>query len=344
MTSVLRKKVNVPTWNTGIVNPSNPYLTFVSQYAAGTKSIDWKIKQMVLRTEDPEYIKSACETVASLSRYDLCTLYTYTTPAYYLVTGLLRHNSGSSAFDTRLVHDPKTEWIFGLNVLFSSIDKLGCSSFLHTNIDKKRVLAFREAMSLPQCDTEEACKRKWDLVDHLYAELRPNFTKGFLKLCHLKSIESNQGILFYHQAARLFSRSPSAFPKQVKKLKSFADYLKAIPVLTNRTWTKILKQYVRDIDSIIAQMPPTQRLISVFRGVPHDVVADRLLKDPSFVSTTLGKDIARGFVMNDPQKCCVYRFDIPVGSRVLPLIGISRYFGEQEILLPRGQHYGVSLV
>jgi len=338
--SVSLKNIIVPTWFVGIES----YYQFVQQYSAGNKRIQWKKKSLHMRTEDPDWIRKTCEIIAKLDRYDLCTLYTYTTPVYSVITGLLRH--AGSKYDTGLVHDPETEWLFGSDTLFESIDKDGNSLYLNTKNDKKLVLAYKKARQMPSGNTEEEANNKWNRVDRLYAKCKPFFTKAYLDICHTKSVESNSGILFFPQAVRLFKDTPSAFPT-IKRLKTLRDFKQIIPLLTNDIWIKIIERFVNDIDEIIVKMPVTECIMSVFRGVTHDIKKKTMIADPSFLSTTLSKEIARSFVENNSRKCCMYRWKIPVGSRVLPMIPITRYFAEQEILLPRGSNretYTVSLV
>ena len=291
--------IDIPTWVVGIENPTNPYLLFVKQYSAGTKRIKWENKRMNLKTEDPVWVKKACRKIMQLSRYDLCTLYTYTTQSYSVVTGLLRHKGDRASYITGLVHNRDGEWLYGSDEL---LDK---SSYLNKTVDEKLVIAYKNAKT----------DRKWVLVNSLYSKLKPFFTKDFLKICHKKSVEFNRGMLFYPQAARLYA------------LNSLSEFKRIILVLTNEDWIGILDMFIDDMDAIFDKMPPTEIVMSIFRGVGMK----RLKKDASFASTTLSKEIAQSFV----EKCCVHHLRIPIGTKMVPLIPITRYFAEQEILLPR---------
>jgi hypothetical protein len=60
----------------------------------------------------------------------------------------------------------------------------------------------------------------------------------------------------------------------------------------------------------------------------------------AFTSTSLHKDIAADFTKKT-SKCYIYKFTIPKGTKVLPLLSITRYFAELEILLPHGKVFDV---
>jgi hypothetical protein len=55
------------------------------------------------------------------------------------------------------------------------------------------------------------------------------------------------------------------------------------------------------------------------------------MHDGAFLSTTLSRSIAKGF---QSKSCCVFKIKIPPESRVIPMIPITRYSAEVEILLP----------
>jgi len=255
-------------------------------------------------TEDLAWASKACRAITQLSRHDLCTLYTYTTPVYSVVAGLLRHNGNHATYTTGFVHNRDAEWMYGSDELLHK------SSYLNKNVDGKMVIAYKNARKLPNTES------KWVLVDRLYSTLRPYFTQEFLKVCRQKHIEFNHGILFYPQAARIHT------------LTSLAGFKRIIPALTNEDWIEILNLFIKDMDAIFYKMPPTQVVMSTFRGVNH---VKMLKKDASFASTSMRKEIARGFV----DKCCVHQLRIPIGTKMVPLFPVTRYFAEQEILLPR---------
>jgi len=141
--------IDIPTWVVGIENPPNPYLLFVKQYSAGTKRITWENKRMNLMTEDLAWASKACRAITQLSRHDLCTLYTYTTPVYSVVAGLLRHNGNHATYTTGFVHNRDAEWMYGSDELLHK------SSYLNKNVDGKMVIAYKNARKLPNTE------RRW---------------------------------------------------------------------------------------------------------------------------------------------------------------------------------------
>lgn len=328
--------IDIPKW----VVDTNEYISFVKHYSAGKDKILWETKSLQLMIGDPEWLSAACESITRLSRYELCTLYTYTTQMYSVVTGYLRHKC-STPFDTQLVHNPEEEWLAGYDILLSPKRSKAALLDLTGKVDKELVAAWKQAKAI-QITSEETAEAKWALEKTCYTALRPYFTTGFLKRCRDNLIDTNQGILLFPQAVRVFKMTPSAFPKTVRKLTSLRDFKRAIPVMDNTVWTTLLKQFVNDVDSIIQKMPTTTRVMSCFRGVPHRISMKDMLADPAYISTTLSNKIASSFVDRDDLKCCVYRFTLPIGSKMLPMMPVTRYSAEQEVLLPRHRgKYGV---
>jgi len=349
------KEITIPTWTTGIVNPPNPIHEFVRTYVAGRKRIAWKAVSLQVPKSAAPSVIDACLAVQKLPRSDLCTLYIYTTQVVYnIVNSFLR--SGSLPVKT-FSHDPSTEWQYGQDLLLASASasartdydaydaydaykeylKRGCEAAL------ERYLSARDRTQfVTNGSTEAESKRKWAAVARSYRELRPFFTDTFLAACRSKAIEHNGGIAFYDQAKRVFRDVgfPSGVENRIPRSKnhrgsqepstSFELFKNAIPYITHAQWLQILQSYIADLDAIFAKMPPTSKGMLVHRGLSPASSAP----DKAYMSTTLDKEIALGFA-DAATKCCVLTIPIHPGSRVVPMMPVTRYAAELEILLPR---------
>jgi hypothetical protein len=293
----------LPKWDIHFQEPAfdgSPDFGFVKEYSAGRNPIKIINKRFDVATEDPLWLKDACQAVLKLSRYELCTLYAYSAQIYGIITGFLRHK-GRSKFNTTMVYDESREWRWGQHFLHANP-----SLYLKKDVDQTMFTAFLNAKK----------ERNWSLLLKIYKKLRPSFTDAFLRACRTRALESNDGMLLFPQAARIYS------------LTSVAAFKRIIPDLTNDAWIQVLKMFVSDIDSIFDKMPPTRSAMTVFRGVKN---MKEIPTDPSFASTTLDKATAKRFAS---KKCCVHEIEIPIGTKLIPLIPVGQY-EEQEILLPR---------
>lgn len=106
-----------------------------------------------------------------------------------------------------------------------------------------------------------------------------------------------------------------------------------------RFWTSVLEDYVEALEDIIRNAPPCKDTMVIYRGVDSDYFltdfmknhTDRIHIAKSFVSTSSSVSIANQFVNYD-KKCCFIRLYIPAGTRMVMMIGVSR-FQESEFLL-----------
>lgn len=106
-----------------------------------------------------------------------------------------------------------------------------------------------------------------------------------------------------------------------------------------RFWIPVLEDYRDAIEHIISRAPPTPKPVVLYRGVESDYFLTKFMKNHmdrvhvanSFVSTSSSISVASDFA-NYENKCCFMRLYIPKGSRLLMMMGISR-FNESEFLL-----------
>ena len=346
----MKQIVRIPRWKIGIENTDNPLYDFAKQYVAGKKRVRWEFEDIRVVAEDPVWLRDACAAMTKLARNELCVLYTYTTPIFNLVTGLLRHKGPSATFDTGLTHKAATEWMFGSLLFFRSVEDGTWERYINRHDAVKDIVSELEGtLKLPHSD------KKLDKMDALYAQLKPNFNLKLLRSCHDKSLEYNNGIVLFAQARRLFARCSKCdallqpcdanICAIAKHLKDIKDFKRVVPHITSAGWVGMLELLIRDLDAVFLKMPPLYHPIHVYRGTKTRVTKSRAMKDPSFISTSLSESVAKDFY-NPQEKCCVTTFLLPTGSCVVPMLPITRYWGEYEVLLPRPHartHYDIVL-
>jgi hypothetical protein len=117
-------------------------------------------------------------------------------------------------------------------------------------------------------------------------------------------------------------------------LSSLEAYATVLPHITPFGWQKVIERFVTDLDAAFGRMPPTPHALVVYRGVGTPREAETLGSDPAYLSTSLSRRTAADFATEGCPRCLA-KITVPAGSRVLPMLTVSRY-REQEVLLPRG--------
>ncbi len=100
--------------------------------------------------------------------------------------------------------------------------------------------------------------------------------------------------------------------------------------------------YINLIDCAFKYSPPLEKSIVVYRGITLSNKIDADFTDCGYISTTANKNIALKFNANKTKVCCLFEIYIPKGSHVLPIVDISNYSDEMEILLPRGGTFHIT--
>jgi hypothetical protein len=122
----------------------------------------------------------------------------------------------------------------------------------------------------------------------------------------------------------LLKKTPPDVFIRVLKLKKLENFIEVVKYLKPSTWKRSLDMFIRDIDGIIQKMPPTVSAFDTYRGSSYPISPDIDM----YISTSL--DPKQAFMFNP----CMILYSIPPGSLVLPLLCVSRFFRELEILLP----------
>lgn len=278
----------------------NPGYDFIERFIEGQEPVLWTKKIQTVMTNDPVWLRECCRAVANLSREELCVMHVYTTQAYAQVTQFLR---GVPVKKLGLIYDSLHEWRAGEIAMRDNIRLKNRSRFLTPSVDPRKLDALLSAWREPR--SEEQFKVCWEC----FSALRPNFTPKFLRICKTLSVRNHSGVVFAAQAEQ-----------------PLVAFEKAIPQMRSQDWHRIMIRFVADLDAIFVKMPQCHKAFYVYRGEGKLGQRSHL----SFISTSLDQDSARHFA-----KPTLLRITVPAGSRVLPLLCISRY-KEQELLLPRG--------
>jgi SPP1 gp7 family putative phage head morphogenesis protein len=105
---------------------------------------------------------------------------------------------------------------------------------------------------------------------------------------------------------------------------------------------------VAALDQLIAQQPPLEEAITVFRGSNYrfqfeDVSRGDVITDGAYVATAEFRWAAETFIRRDrPDLAVMIEIELPAGTRALRTSELgTRRLGEGEILLPRGSRFKV---
>ena len=111
----------------------------------------------------------------------------------------------------------------------------------------------------------------------------------------------------------------------------------------------LIKMLSDTISRVIKKSPPTTKPMVVFRGVKDCFFAaddftskytsNEVYYNKGFVSTTLYHSVAINTFTNGSSSCCFKVITILPGTRCIPLIGLTHFDGEIEILLDRNTKY-----
>lgn len=99
---------------------------------------------------------------------------------------------------------------------------------------------------------------------------------------------------------------------------------------------KNIKDVQRHLDAAFAHVPPLKHTLVVYRGIKYNKsvhYSHEPVYNKQYLSTTTDQDVAESFL--DDFACCVLHITLPQGTHVLPLMRVSHYPNEFEVLLPR---------
>lgn len=114
---------------------------------------------------------------------------------------------------------------------------------------------------------------------------------------------------------------------------------------------KCVQMFIKDLQYIFRNAPPLKNEMTVFRGVKDDYYLrgskNGFYKNNGFISTSMDYTVAEVFrSMNENSKqelgCCIQSIIIKPGTKVIPLIYVSIFGGEKEILIDHGSMYHIT--
>ena len=306
-------------------NSHNPYYDFVKKYAAGRERIVFRPEEVDVGRADQaakDWLVACGETVSSLPRRDVCTLYVYTSTVHYVAVDFLRNDVVGKLYDL-------PEWpAHATTLAFQGVDlasyvKPSMAGSLEAATLRKALKA-GAAMKRPALWTERTAAAFFEARDSpvraALLDAKSILSKRLFSELARRAAMASDGILFYVQAADVLS-----------EVRSLDDYLAVMPDISAGTWRKIVAKFVVDMDSIIARMPATRSPLVTYRGT-NGTKAATTTRDPAYVSTSLSVEQAKHF---SGKRCCMTVARLKTGGSAIPLMCVSRYPVELEILLPR---------
>jgi len=339
--------VSLPCWQHSDAEAG--YYEFVRKVCARKKKIRWVERPFSISTdvlcEDEtkmeKWLRDCAIAITRCSPLQLVTLYTYTSTAFCLIqTFIATRGSTVSSDEVTGEYFPHTNdvraWIAYAPSMFDAMkdnDNISKYAGLKPAGLRRLVDSYNKLSWQPK---KRNRKEKAAAAEHLKTVLEEHHMRNanilggpFWRKLHAHVVRDSEVILFYPHAKNELEE---------RGMKNLGDFVRLAPHLTREEWTKIFKSFVKTLDGIILSMPPLTVQITVFRGTTDsNAIAEcgRRGVFPScrqYVSTTLDKSIACGFAR---KKGCIIAIPLEIGSRVLPLLTVTRYWAEQEVLLPR---------
>lgn len=150
--------------------------------------------------------------------------------------------------------------------------------------------------------------------------------------------------------------SYSSLPKDLKLYNAMRDYsgdayfdinkyLRDPNVVKQDYWddkrVSVVKRSIRQLNQLFDKMPSVPENYTLVRGgrVPSTLTEGSLFSDNAFISTSTNANVAKGF-----SSQAVFVIDVPKGTKVVPINGLSRFAHEQEVLLRAGTKFRVNKI
>ena len=283
--------------------------------------------------------------LTKLPRRLLCALYTYSTQSYQVTNDILRNPALRKRLDVVLGgKGQRSEWSAFVPALTDGrTPQQFVSSFVNkdtrarSHADKLLTLVNELKLALAALKTSSKQSYAADMakynakartLSHFCRAHATMFIPKFHSTLRTSAATSGaEGVVFYDQA------------KRVLGIAKLSDWIDRLPAVTNVEWNKIFDTFVADVDEAIERMPATDQQVVLFRGFSEPKAVAKVttlatMADPAYASTSLDKTVATTFAKGSGGS--VKKIEVPIGSRIAPLVGITRYPFEKEILLPRG--------
>jgi hypothetical protein len=339
-----------------------PSYDFIEWYCAGRRKIAFNNQKVDVDPAVAAWLAAACKAVAALPRQQLCTLHVYSTQMFDLITNALRDPTNMEHY--KELYNPP-DWDSSAFYVLKGFRKDTSAAQLMKFVDSRyrsrpevaqilpALVAIQQVnKNRPPKDMSEA-KEEWAAWEIPYKAAqqalrgalvasRPYFTPAFNAAVSDRDQKMNDGVVLYTQACAFF-REPGSSKfltttdatvlKTARNMKTLAHFKKVMPHISIDGWQRLVARFILDVDTIFEKMPALPSALAVYRGTREDNLP-RMRADPSYVSTSLATEVADRFT-DDATKCCMARITVPPGDKAVPLLVVSRYWQEFEILLPR---------
>jgi hypothetical protein len=283
-----------------------------------TKQLKYEMREVSLPKDiDREWLQAACNYVHSLSLHDRLVLFGYTSPCFGNIN---LHRAGRDVAEDLVLEQKRDPY----SLVYEFIDNKDAAKWFagdpHPLLKKQREIVRLQSKATDKptnIDTQiDRALHEFDEMARATITIKPAF--------HEKVIEYDSkascGIVLYPQYCTLYGRV------------SFTEFVSRIPHITSSMWRRLLDTYVRDLDAIFEGIPPTTRVVTVFRGSG----GKRVRSMPTYTSTSMSRTVARKFA--NPS---LHQMQFPAGSKLLPVLCVSRYPDELELLAQPETKYSV---
>ena len=310
----------VRVWNADVEGGQNPLVDFVRQYIAGRRTIVFSPKELPVK--DTGWLASTCEAMRQLPRRQLCALYLYSTTIDYMISAFLR--TGALPTVARVSSWPTHVYPF------AAAHTRNLKRFRSEYNAGPALLAQLDRFAAHRAGTpnEQRTKEWYDRADAIGHDINAAARRESKTLSAAFHADVLDFMMENSDAYALFDQARRVLPG----VGTLAKWKRAMPTVTQSDWTRIMATYVQDADAVFDALPALPKAMTVYRGARGRV----RVKNASYTSTTLAKQVAKNFT--GPSGCCIRSIRIPAGTHVVPMLPITRYSGELEILLPRNFH------
>ena len=142
---------------------------------------------------------------------------------------------------------------------------------------------------------------------------------------HVYVNQRDDRIIYFPQARKI-----------IPSLKELNDFVLKMHKIKQKQWHRIMQEYIKDFDRLFNIFPKVPISLTLFRGEREEKGGDEKHKHKqkqlcSYLSTSLSKEIVHSFGI-------IREINMPKGANVIPIMFVSRYPVEYEILLPRNKN------
>lgn len=133
--------------------------------------------------------------------------------------------------------------------------------------------------------------------------------------------------------AAQFERDKGAYRALRSAPKKFQTFMRhRFYFRMNAQFPRVVEAATARIQAMFAGMPPLRLPLTLYRGIQERKWLQGTTTWKGLTSTTLSATVAKGYMRMNA--CCFLRIHVPVGARVLPIMGLTDGISHMEVLLP----------